>query len=397
MNKKGSTLVMVITLVAIMSIFTLALFTITVADKKAVVQQDDKMQSHYIARAGIEIVAEYIISNPEAAQKFKNKTSETFSDGFDGTFQVSVETEENEDGDTIEVTLRATGSVEEKEDRVQLKLVPPNLAYAIFTNQSIELDGYWDIQDQIGSNGSITGDTHEEDGSLEKTPYMDIGLIAWGIPYLSEKNNDVEELSIPYAIGAVDELVDNTIVSFNSPSFETKLELDPDNMILLEYDVFELGKELTIDTLDPDSDPTDPEYQDLLIIINESMALKGDLTIIGEGKVIVAVRGTEETLTEVTISTPEIYGNSDPDKLWFFLDKYSMLSYQTPATLHARIIAPESLISLQAGSTIYGEITADRLIGNGGDDVTSNPTVIYVPSAYGTISYGFRRGEWNEW
>ena len=387
MNKKGSTLVMVITLVAIMSIFTLALFTITVADKKAVVQQDDKMQSHYIARAGIEIVAEYIISNPEEVQKFKNQTSEVFSDGFDGTFEVSVETVENEDGDTVEVTLRATGVVEEKQDRVQLKLVPPNMALAIFTNQSIELDGYWDIQDQIGSNGSITGDTHEEDGSLERNPYMDIGLIAWGIPYLSEKNDNVEELSNPYAIGAVDELEDNTIVSFNSPSFETKLELDPDNMILLEYDVFELGKELTIDTGD----------QDILIVINESMALKGDLTILGEGKVIVAIRGTEETLSEVTISTPEIYGNSDPDKLWFFLDKYSTLSYQTPATLYARIIAPESIISLHAQSTIYGEITADRLINNSGDDVNSNPTVIYVPSAYGTIPYGFRRGEWNEW
>ncbi len=387
MNKKGSTLVMVITLVAIMSIFTLALFTITVADKKAVVQQDDKMQSHYIARAGIEIVAEYIISNPGEVQKLKNQTSEVFSDGFDGTFEVSVETVENEDGDTVEVTLRATGVVEEKQDRVQLKLVPPNMALAIFTNQSIELDGYWDIQDQIGSNGSITGDIHEEDGSLERNPYMDIGLIAWGIPYLSEKNDNVEELSNPYAIGAVDELEDNTIVSFNSPSFETKLELDPDNMILLEYDVFELGKELTIDTGD----------QDILIVINESMALKGDLTILGEGKVIVAIRGTEETLSEVTISTPEIYGNSDPDKLWFFLDKYSTLSYQTPATLYARIIAPESIISLHAQSTIYGEITADRLINNSGDDVNSNPTVIYVPSAYGTIPYGFRRGEWNEW
>jgi len=397
MNKKGSTLVMVIALVAIMSVFILALLTITVGDKKAVVQQDDKIQSHYIARAGIEIVAEYIISNPGEVLKLKDQTSEMFSDGFDGTFQVAVETVENTDGDTIEVTLRATGSVELQEDRVQLKLVPPDMAYAIFTNKSIELDGYWDIIDQIGSNGSITGDVHEEDGSLEKNPYMDIGLIAWGIPYLSEKNDDVVELSIPVVIGAVDELLDNAIEDFNAPSFESKLKLDPENMILLEYDVFELGKELTIDTTDPDSDPLDPEYQDTLIIIDNSMELKGDLTIIGDGKVIFAIRGTEGITTEVVISTPDIYGNSDPDKLWFFLDKYSTLSYQTPATLYARIIAPESIISLHAQSTIYGEITADRLINNSGDDVNSNPTVIYVPSAYGTLVYGFRRGEWNDW
>jgi len=387
MNKKGSTLVMVIALVAIMSVFIFALFTITVGDKKAVVQQDDKMQSHYIARAGIEIVAEYIISNPGEVQKLKNQTSELFSDGFDGTFQVYVETVENALGDTIEVTLRATGSVELHEDRVQLKLIPPGMAFAIFTNKSIELDGYWDIQDQIGSNGSITGDPHEEDGSLIRSPYMDIGLIAWGIPYLSEKNDDVIELSNPVAIGPADELVDNAIVDFNAPSFEEKLELVPDDMLLFEYDVFELGKELTIDTGD----------QDTLIIIDNSMELKGDLTIIGEGKVIFAIRGTPASQTEVTISTPEIYGNSDPDKLWFFLDKYSTLSYQTPATLHARIIGPESIISLHAQSTIYGEITADRLINNSGDDVNSNPTVIYVPSAYGTLAYGFRRGEWNEW
>lgn len=397
MNKKGSTLIMVIALVAIMSVFILALFTIMVGDKKAVVQQDDKMQSHYVARAGIEIVAEYIISNPAEVQKLKDQTSELFSDGFDGTFQVAVETVENVDGDTIEVTLKSIGTVEGQEDRVQLKLTPPNMAYAIFTNKSIELDGYWDIVDQIGSNGSIDGDVHEEDGSLQKDPYMDIGLIAWGIPYLDEINPDVVELSNPVTIGAVDELAGNFIVDFNSPSFESKLELDPANMILLEYDVFEVSKELTIDTTDPDSDPLDPEYQDILIIINESMALKGDLIIVGDGKVIFAIRGTEATTTEVVISTPDIYGNSDPDKLWFFLDKYSTLSYQTPATLYARILAPESIISLHAQSTIYGEITADRLVNNSGDDVNSNPTVIYVPSAYGSLVYGFRRGEWNDW
>jgi len=397
MNKRGSTLVMVIALVAIMSVLTLALFTITLTDKKAVIQQDDKMQSHYIARAGIEIVAEYIISNPEEVQKLKNQTSKLFSEGFDGTFQVSVETVENDDGDTIEVTLRATGIVEQREDRVQLKLTPPNMAYAIFTNKSIELDGYWDIQDQIGSNGSISGDVHEEDGSLEKQEYMDIGLIAWGIPVLDQKNADVVELSIPVEIGAADVIPGNFIDDFNSPSFESKLELDPNNMILLEYDVFELGKDLTIDTTDPDSDIMDPEYQDILIIIDETMALKGDLTIIGDGKVIFAMRGTESTTTEVVISTPEIYGNSDPDKLWFFLDKYSTLSYQTPATLYARILGPESIVSLHAQSTIYGEITADRLINNSGDDVNSNPTVIYVPSAYGSLVYGFRRGEWSDW
>lgn len=108
-NNQGSTLVMVILIIAVLSILGIAVLNASINDNRYAIKEHDYQQAYYIARAGAEATAVYLsdfsmsttalapyISDPNG--NFNNKTETRFGGGY---FKVSLFNTENKSNQKI--------------------------------------------------------------------------------------------------------------------------------------------------------------------------------------------------------------------------------------------------------------------------------------------------------
>lgn len=88
-TEKGYVLPMVMITMMVVMILGMAIVNVSMTAARSGVMSDKKMQSYYIAKAGTEAVAQYMIDNPVAITMLSNKTSSPTSFG-NGAFQVKV-------------------------------------------------------------------------------------------------------------------------------------------------------------------------------------------------------------------------------------------------------------------------------------------------------------------
>lgn len=437
MNKKGSTLVMAIVLVALMSVLALGLFTIIVSDKKQVVQQDDYMQCYYIARAGTDAVAEHIINNPLEIESFSAKSDDGNLDGdgdFDnddkidvsslvhlgnGNFETYViQKDWNDDGTISEVEIVSTGYVGNRSKTVSLNLKQPEFNSAIFSDESFSLDLTDIIHGHVGSNGAIHGNAKERLDDDENYEYMEVDIKSWAIP-------SVDSVSAPIDVGTdfvfdsllvnpPNDLIWDTDLNDSNKSIEALLDdieglpyYDVDDVYPLEYDSIEINNPstsgiTTFNTLPSDyvEDPDDPivpvgsigtgHHMVVVVRNGEIDPLKPDayfkshVQVLGNYSVFICV----DEGAFLKIQTPNELGPIyNPDQLVIILGKGATLELQTPAILNARIIGPEAEVQLKSG-TVNGSIIAGEFVGG------SNCNVIYVETDFDYLAVGFSRVEW---
>lgn len=390
MNKKGSTLIMTIFLVMLLSVLALALFTVAVSDKQQVIQQDDQMQSYYVARAGADAVAEFIILNPLEVFKMNGVESDEFSIGA-GTVKVTPTViSTHSDGTASKIELLSVGTVEDRSKSVTLTLGHLAMDHAIFTNDDLDVLGMEAVTGDLGSNGSITDEKNGvpidgRDGH-DNNEYMDITPISWGIPNVDILTSDLTENSAFTFNDSVEEF--GAVISFDStkPSIEYMIEglydaLGIDTYVtstavatIAEYDNIRLN-------LPSDTITFDTTNGDVILIINDDLQLKGDLAIVGNNKVIICVNNIGD------VYTPNQYNIDDPDQLLFYLAPGAKFTFQTPAVMNARIIGPEATVYMSSG-ILNGSIIAGTFEGKGQSQVH------YVESIYDHLITGFSRLEW---
>lgn len=391
MNKNGSTLIITVFLVMLMSMLALALFTIAVSDNKQVVQQDHQMQSYYLARSGADAVAEFLIKNPLEVDNINGNTSATYSYG-DGVVEITATvTDRHLDGTPSEIQLLSVGTVEERSKTVTLTLGDVAYDQAIFCDDDLVLDKMFEVEGDLGSNGYIVdyapnGDPIYGRDGFNNDEYMGIEPISWGIPTVSVVTSDLTENSAYTFDSSTEEA--NAVIIFDStkpsiedfieglyegvpsvPTYTTKLA----NATIAQYENIRLN--LPSDTIEFDTTSGD------VVIITNNLELKGDLRITGTHKVIICVNNIGD------VFTPNQYNITHPDQLMFFLAPNAKFTFQTPAEMNARIIGPEADVYMSAG-TLNGSVISGTFEGTG------QATVKYVDTAYDYLMPGFRRKEW---
>lgn len=117
-NQSGSALAMTLIVMLVLMIFGTALLNLSVADNKFANRNEDKLQAYYIARAGAQTVADYIMADGESlAYKMIGGTSTVNTQIAGGTVQVAVS---EVSGDVI---ITATGTYKGITQTAKVKLV----------------------------------------------------------------------------------------------------------------------------------------------------------------------------------------------------------------------------------------------------------------------------------
>jgi hypothetical protein len=97
-NNKGSTLVMLVLILAILSVLGTSLLSISVNENKLAIKEHDYQQAYYIARAGAEATAKYLSNNHIGIASLNSLISTSQTDLTDkdatdfggGNFKVSL-------------------------------------------------------------------------------------------------------------------------------------------------------------------------------------------------------------------------------------------------------------------------------------------------------------------
>lgn len=345
MNRQGSTLVMTIFLVMLMSVLALSLFTIMVTDKKLVVQQEDGMQSYYLARSGADIVAEQIINNPFDIQLLDGLTSVEYTGIGEGSFQVAVNIISTlPDGEIETVQLLSVGSSEERSNSIELILDRITMDHAIFTNEDLDVGSMGDVHGDLGSNGTVDDVGASGRSGYDNYEYMDLVIHTQTFPSgLANYGNIDENSNYSFDYGSAD-IQD---IRLNIPSGE-----------------------ITFETNDVD-----------LEIVVDDWYIKGGIVVNGSGRVLLYVKSI------ANFQTPSLNTN-DPDQFIIYLDAGAAISLSTPLGFNGRIIGPEATVIMTAGSSIYGAVIADEFFG------TSNSNIYYDAPSSGSLVTGFKRDEW---
>lgn len=403
-NKKGSTLAMLIVIIAILSVLSLTVLKISLTDNLQYVQQDKKMQSYYLAKAGADIVAEHLIDNLDIIlgdDDFVKSGEESVieaSGGLDNSVgDYSVLVNRVFDGDDVsDVVIKSTGTLENQVTRIQLTLSPIIMDNAIFAHLGYDLDGLEVINGHVGSNGIVTGTPH--DGLIgERRNNMDITIPSAEFDLLPTEDGDNFEASTDTIYNLVDDSDAMDSVLYNTVENEVGFDIydyDPDpnpaNLDFFVYDLFDFSAPSNLLTFDTRSN--------VLRIVCNDLIIKGDMQIENykdqilydadptlpkplDGKVIIYVHNSG------IIHNPGDVSNH-PDDFVVYLAPDATLEIKNPKEFSGRIIGPEAEVTIVANSQIRGSIIAGTFYGESGT------TVEYVTPRDGDMLLGFHRRLW---
>lgn len=121
-NEKGSTLALVLIVMAVLSVLGAAVLNVAVAETRFAVRAEDRLQAYYIARSGAQAVAEYMMSVPPAdANKLLDRTSDPNYQIGGGSFVVTVSQSTELDSVSI-VTITSVGEYRGATQTVKIRV-----------------------------------------------------------------------------------------------------------------------------------------------------------------------------------------------------------------------------------------------------------------------------------
>lgn len=342
-NKRGSTLIMVIAIVAILSMLGLTVLTISVTDKKQVVEQDEEMQTYYLARAGADAVAEHIIHNPLSINSIRNKESAPYSTIGNGDIVVSVK--ELTPGGDIEIL--STGTNDNHSTDIKLRLDRVSMNHAIFSFDDLDVEKFGEIDGDIGSNGDIYGPGDRVIFSGNKEEDKDFHMAPIDFPEFSDYATVVDGES--YKKIASSGILDDSLLAAQS--------------------------EMVFDTSEGD----------LELLVLDDLSLKDKVIVEGNNSVYLYVDEGVEVEFKTKYDSTDHYA----DQFIIYLGKNALFNVQANYKIRVRIIGPEARVYIQsASSTIIGSILCKVFTNN------STPNITYEPSATDVLDLGYKRGLW---
>lgn len=327
-NEQGSSLAFLLVALVVLSIIGIALLNTSLGGTKVVVYQENTKQAYYLARSGADSVAYHIINNPTTVNTIKGKTSDVNSSFSNGTFQVEVN--ELVGGD---LELVSTGVVNGIEEAITLILELQNaqgiFQHAVFSNESIDIDGLSHIYGDVGSNGSITGTTTRAPGD-EDFPNLGVVYPEPIFPTTLTPRGD-------YDLQNADDLIDTSgeygDFSFNGNSHS-----------ILTFDTTSGNRRILVDDL----------------------YIKGNIDIVGDNTLSIYVNSSAE------FQTPRLISDNDPNKVFIYLKAGSELRLAANMEFTGYIYGPGADIEEWSGAEINGAVVADTFSANG------NPSITYI-------------------
>jgi hypothetical protein len=162
-NENGSALAMVLIIMVVLMILGTALLSISLAENKFSIKNEDKLQAYYIARSGAQSVAEYLVKGENAALVL-NKSSEEETLITGGKYQVTVSYPIA--GNTKVVDVTSIGTFKDVSQTSIIRLEETNVGLGMFEHTIFAYDGVGmssgnsvnnvAIVGSISSNGPIT-------------------------------------------------------------------------------------------------------------------------------------------------------------------------------------------------------------------------------------------------
>ena len=374
-NEKGSTLVMVLLIMAIPSILGIGLINSSISDNRFAIKEHDYQKAYYVARAGAEATADYLYNNRMSNSSLNNLISKSTSDMENksstdfggGSFKVSLLTNSYND-----LFIQSTGLYDGIERTVKVKLEQKNL----FDSAVIALDK---ITIKNPSNNRINGDI-----ATVNDPYISI-VDTHGNPLPETEINNVlynthdfyqspgpfppaVRPSLSLTTGNVNDLLGGNIVNTSGDLFANT-----------EIGDLNLGStDLTINLNGSDMD----------LIFGSLQSNNATITVNGSGLLSIYVDEIDDYKGDIVI------GNDA--KVIFFVEESGTMNLKTGSSVsNMYIYAPEADVSLTAGYLVVGSIIAENVILESGADITFSDSTGVYPEDVGIDMYSWEMSEWS--
>lgn len=364
-NNRGSTLVLILIIAGIFAILATVIGSFAINENKQAIRQQKRVQAHYIARAGAEATAEWIMSmRSDEIQKLSNymlSEKKVFGEGF---FQVEV----TKDGNNL--IIKSTGSVTNEKDTMGVTKYVEEVVSLVLDKKSFDRTiSQFDVavfgKDSITSvrqgKGGIVGNiaTNSERAAAVKLngAYDEIGTAL--VPTCANKEAIVIGINNP----KVTEYTDNK-KSYPPP-------------IMPDFSMIPISNYI--------NSPVDTSKGDIVIRVKELVLSGGDnISVVGSNKLIILIDNEFSMNGNSSINL-----NGNPDKVQIYYNGSKGLDFKGNVKINASLYTDKASISLDGDHAITGDIIT------GGSNVTiknkyypENPRLIYAPNASVSIYNG---------
>jgi hypothetical protein len=396
-NNYGSTILMVILIMAVMSILGIAIMNVSVDDNKYAIKEHDIQQAYYIARAGAEATATYLFDNYTSTSSIDSYIAESYDDINNkdiptifggGIFKTSLLK-----NDSDEYFIQSTGIFNDAQKTVNLGIEELSLfRSAVIVKEDLTISN--PNNDLYGSaaiilDDDISDDTAENHIILKSSSTLD--QIEEGYYELNSDPFKLMEIpdEVDYLVMADGNILSDINFTHHNNKYFTSPLVDGDptplnrlstnvniniynaaeeNMILAIYNLRDTtNKNININKVDEfGNDVTDSGS--LYLYINSMEAFKGNINVNTAAKVVIIVCSSGGTINLKTGSTES----------------------------NAYIYAPESDVLLKAGFVVNGSIVAKNVTLESGADVSFSKETGLYPSDFDFGVMSFEITDWYE-
>ena len=365
-NESGIALVLAIIFVLVISLFGSALWVYGASEQSSLEVTTGSVAVHYPVRSIAESVANHIKEKPtidvveelfELDDGDSISVDNTIVDGMEGEYDINfIKYEQDDRGVVVNVEGRLRDSYDYINILVELDIMDLEDMFdnAIFINNEdgeLELsEQHVNIRGDIASRGEIEFDGDKDeilDGEYEENVYMEM---------LSPLEPDISDIDSSYG-----DFINEGKISVSEINSEHYYIDEDDGAVYYKFDNIEVreqegGQEgFKVDT------NVDGKYKDVVIVAN-SVDIKSDWEVEGEGSVYLHLMGEEE---DHEIQTPNV--ETPEDFVVFVHGEDSTVKMQANAEMSGLLYAPDSDVEMMAAQTAFkGSIIAGDMKGPGG-------------------------------
>lgn len=363
-NNKGLALPLVIIIIVVLMIVGMGLFTIGLSDTKHTINQEKKIQSNYLARAGVDDIAEYIMTNETIPSLGANNEVILSS----GSYEIT-KLEANADNSVF--VVESTADVDGVTSSVKLTLSidrPSDLFdKALYTFDDLDTSKMSLIQGDIASAGSVI--LKESKDNFDQTQYT------------AESNAELNNKYTQFPISMPPDYTADYIDILTAESTITTISVDS------KYDTIDVpnGTTLVFDTGSGEYDPDINNPATILEVGTKNLVSgnSGIIKVTGNGllRLYIGVLleskgsynvedGAELELygysgSTLDFQTPLDVAHNNPNKIRMYLDSGCELLLQANGNYYCYIHGPEATIRMQSSdTTVYGAIVGNLFKGS---------------------------------
>lgn len=408
-NEKGMAFGAVLFVMTIGIILIAGMMTIAQSENKQSISQTNSMKAYYIARAGADSMVHRLLTiDKEYWDDFYTLHNTNPTAFGDGQVEVSV----LRTGSKYEVVATGTYNGQEREVKAVLLYNPyTKLKYAVYTKDPMEDIQLGALNYPIGSGGTIEFKSPSYENLYRS--YAQENVIF--NPAISEIDLSDAELNLTLAADILSTGITTDISAvFNKVELTHNSDLwtiDTSNADYVKDEDLDTGEiSMVHDSSSPDDSwmviwLKDPSIikgdiniigdNNLMIIVEDKLEVKGTLTHSGTGKVEIHVIDSDplESDYDFILSSPSLSfgGPGDEDRLGIYLWDDTQMDFDVNGEFYGFIMGPDADVDMKnPNSVIHGAVYCNIV------DIDAN-VQIFFPDDGGTIPIRIESIQFSHW